>query len=53
MKSIHIGYFDEKKDYRFLYSGKFIISQDVIFDETKSQIVEEIDNLHSHLKKGH
>ena len=34
-----------------LSSGKFIISRDVIFDETKSQNADEIDNLLSHLEK--
>jgi len=32
-------------------SGKFIISRDVIFDETESQNADEIDNLPSHLEK--
>jgi hypothetical protein len=33
MKCILIGYSDEKKGYRLLSSGKFIISRDVVFDE--------------------
>ncbi len=51
MKCILLGYSDEKKGYRLLSSGKFIISRDVIFDETESQNADEIDNLLSHLEK--
>jgi hypothetical protein len=51
MKCMLIGYSDENKGYRLLSSGKFIISWDVVFDEIKNQIVEEIDNLLSHLEK--
>ena len=40
-----IGYFDEKKGYRLLTSGKFIVSKDVIFYETESKSAEEIENL--------
>jgi hypothetical protein len=51
MKCILIGYSDEKKGYRLLSNGKFIISRDVVFDETKIQTTGEIDNLLSHLEK--
>ena len=40
-----IGYSDEKKGYRLLTNGKFIVSRDVIFDETESKSAEEIDDL--------
>lgn len=40
-----IGYSDEKKGYRLLTNGKFIVSRDVIFDETESKSAEEIANL--------
>lgn len=40
-----IGYSDEKKGYRLLTNGKFIVSKDVIFDETESKSAEEIENL--------
>eukprot|EP00253_Pinus_taeda_P011197 PITA_11197 len=32
-----IGYSDEKKGYRLLTNGKFIVSRDVIFDETENE----------------
>lgn len=51
MLCILIGYLDEKNDYTLLYSGKFIISGDVVFDEIESQTFEEIDNLLCHLEK--
>jgi hypothetical protein len=35
MKCMMIGYSDEKKGYRLLSNGKFVVSWDVIFDETK------------------
>ena len=40
-----IGYSDEKKGYRLLTNGKFIVSRDVIFDETESKSAEEIEIL--------
>jgi hypothetical protein len=40
-----IGYSDEKKGYRILSNGKFIVSRDVVFDETESKSVEEIESL--------
>jgi hypothetical protein len=40
-----IGYSDEKKGYRLLSNGKFIVSRDVIFDETESKSAEEIESL--------
>ena len=40
-----IGYSDEKKGYRLLTNGKFIVRRDVIFDETERKSVEEIENL--------
>jgi hypothetical protein len=51
MKCIFIGYSIEKKGYRFLSDGKFIISRDVIFHETKSKIFDEINHLLSNLEK--
>jgi hypothetical protein len=51
MKCMLLGYSDEKKGYRLLSNGKFIISRDVVFDETESQTVEELENLLSHLEK--
>jgi hypothetical protein len=40
-----IGYSDEKKGYQLLSNGKFIVSRDVVFDETKSKSAEEIESL--------
>lgn len=40
-----IGYLDENKGYHLLTNGKLIVSRDVIFDETESKSVEEIENL--------
>jgi hypothetical protein len=40
-----IGYSDEKKGYRLLSNGKFIVSRDVVFDETESKRTEEIESL--------
>ena len=40
-----IGYSDEKKGYRLLTNGKFIVSRDAIFDETESKSAEEIESL--------
>ena len=40
-----IGYSDEKKGYRLLSNGKFIVSRDVIFDENESKSVEEVESL--------
>jgi len=40
-----IGYSDEKKGYHLLTNGKFIVSRDVIFYETKSKSAEEIENI--------
>ena len=40
-----IGYSDEKKGCRILTNGKFIVSRDVIFDETESKSAEEIESL--------
>jgi hypothetical protein len=51
MKCIFIGYSDEKKGYRLLSDGKFIVSRDVIFDETKSNSLDEIIHLLSRLEK--
>jgi hypothetical protein len=51
MKCILIGYSDEKKGYKLLSNGKFIISRDVVFDETENQTTREIDNLLSHFEK--
>jgi len=51
MKCILVGYSNENKGYRLLFNGKFIICQDVVFDETKCQTNGEIDNLLSHLEK--
>jgi hypothetical protein len=51
MKSIFIGYSDEKKGCRLLSDGKFIVSIDVIFDETKSTSLDEINHLLSRLEK--
>jgi hypothetical protein len=51
MKCIFIGYSDEKKGYRLISDGKFIISRDVIFYETESKIFDEINHLFSRLEK--
>ena len=51
MKCIFIGYFDEKKGYRLLSDGKFIVIRDVIFDENESKIFDDINNLLSPLEK--
>jgi len=51
MKYMLIGYSNEKKGYRLPSSGRFIVSQDVVFDEVKSQTTEEIDNLLCHREK--
>jgi hypothetical protein len=40
-----IGYSDEKKGYRLLSNGKFIVSRDVIFDENESKSADEIESL--------
>jgi hypothetical protein len=40
-----IGYSDEKKGCRILSNGKFIVSRDVIFDETESKSTDEIESL--------
>jgi hypothetical protein len=45
LKCTMIGYFDEKKGYRLLFDGKFIVSRDVVFDETESKSAEEIKSL--------
>eukprot|EP00253_Pinus_taeda_P036422 PITA_36422 len=45
LKCTMIGYSNEKKGYRLLTNGKFIVSRDVIFDETESKSAEEIENL--------
>ena len=44
IKCVFIGYSDQKKGYRLLSDGKFIVSRDVIFDETKSENSDEINN---------
>ena len=46
-----IGYSNEKKGYRLLSDGEFIVSRDVIFDETKSLSVEEVEKQLSHLEE--
>jgi hypothetical protein len=51
MKCIFIGYSDEKKGYRLLSDGKFIVSRDVIFYETESNNLYEINHLLSRLEK--
>jgi hypothetical protein len=51
MKCIFIGYSDEKKGYSFLLDGKFIVSRDAIFYETKSKSYNEISHILSHLEK--
>jgi hypothetical protein len=51
MKCTFIGYFDEKKGYMLLSDGKFIVSRDVIFYETESNILDEINHLLSCIEK--
>jgi hypothetical protein len=51
MKCIFIGYSDENKGCRLLSDGKFIVSRDVIFYETESKILDEINHLLSRLEK--
>jgi hypothetical protein len=51
MKCTFIGYSDEKKGYWLLSYGKFIVSRDIIFDETKSKSFDEINHLLSRLEK--
>ena len=46
-----IGYSDEKKGYRLLSDGKFIVIRDVIFDETESLSVEEVEKQLIHLEE--
>jgi len=50
MKCMLLGYSNEKKGYRLISNGKFIISRDVVFHETESQTTEEIDHLLNHLE---
>jgi hypothetical protein len=45
VKCILLGYSDEKKGYHLLSDGKFIVSRDVIFDETERKSVAEIEIL--------
>jgi hypothetical protein len=45
LKCTMIGYSDEKKGYRLLSDGKFIVSRDVIFDENESKSADEIESL--------
>jgi hypothetical protein len=45
LKCTMIGYSDEKKGYQILSNGKFIVSRDVIFDETESKSADEIESL--------
>lgn len=40
-----IGHSDEKKGYKLLSNGKFIVNRDVIFYETESKSAEEIEYL--------
>jgi hypothetical protein len=51
MKCTFIRYSDEKKGYRFISDGKFIVSIDVIFYETESNNLDQINHLLSHLEK--
>ena len=51
MKCTFIGYSDEKKGYRLLSDGKFIVIRDVIFDETESKIFDEINHILNRLEK--
>eukprot|EP00253_Pinus_taeda_P033069 PITA_33069 len=45
LKCTTIRYSNEKKGYRLLTNGKFIVSRDVTFDETESKSAEEIEIL--------
>jgi hypothetical protein len=45
LKCTMIGYSDEKKGYRLLSNGRFIVSRDVIFDENESKSADEIESL--------
>jgi hypothetical protein len=40
-----IGYYDEKKGYRLLSNGKFIVRRDAFFNETESKSAEEIESI--------
>ena len=51
MKCIFIGYSGEKKGYRLLSDGKFIVGRYVIFYETESNSLDEINHLLSRLEK--
>jgi hypothetical protein len=51
MKCTFIGYSDEKKGYRLLSDGNFIVSRDVSFYETESNSLDEINHLLSRLEK--
>ena len=51
MKCIFIGYSNEKKGYRLILDGKFIVSRNVIFYETKSNNLDDINHLLSRLDK--
>jgi hypothetical protein len=51
MKCIFIGYSNEKKGYRLFSDGKFVVSRDVIFNETGSKSFDEINHLLIHLEK--
>lgn len=51
MKCILLGHSNERKGYKLLSNGKFIISWDVVFDEIESQTMQELDNWLSHLEK--
>ena len=42
MKCTFIGYSDENKRYWFLSDGKFIVSRDVIFDESERKTYGEL-----------
>ena len=50
IKWIFIDYSDQKKGYHFIFDGKFIVSRDVIFDETKSANSDEINHPLSRLE---
>jgi len=45
LKCILIGYYIEKKVYHILSNGNFIVSMDVIFDETESKSATKIESL--------
>jgi hypothetical protein len=51
MKCTFIGCSEEKKGYRLLSDGKFIVSRDVIFYEIESNGLDEINHLLSCLDK--